>query len=247
MNMPISVEIVDEREGIEQSIRGVFDHFRQVDEQFSVFKETSEISAINAGKCDAGSCSPEMQEILHLSEKTKQETGGYFDIRRPDGFLNPSGVVKGWAIHRAARILRNAGFENFFVEAGGDIQVSGRNSEGKPWKIGIRDPLHEPFTDLIKVVYLEGWRGIATSGTYIRGQHIYDPHTPAHELADVVSLTVIGENICDADRYATAAFAMGRGGIDFIEKLPGYEGYAVDSSGMALATSGFAAYTTPKD
>jgi FAD:protein FMN transferase len=246
MNMPISVEIVDERAGVEEAIRNVFDHFRSVDAQFSVFKDTSEISAINAGRLAVSESSPEMQEIFHLSEKTKKETLGFFDIRRPDGVINPSGVVKGWAIHRAARILSNAGFANFYVEAGGDIQVNGHNAEGKEWSIGIRDPLHEPFSDVIKVVYLGDGEGIATSGTYIRGQHIYDPHMPKREFADIVSLTVIGPNVCDADRYATAAFAMGREGIGFIERLDGYEGYAVDSNGMAVATSGFESYTVPK-
>ena len=53
------------------------------------------------------------------------------------------------------------------------------------------------------------------------------------------SLTVIGPNVYEADRFATAAFAMGREGLRFIEEQPGLEGYMIDRSGMASYTSGF--------
>ncbi len=57
-----------------------------------------------------------------------------------------------------------------------------------------------------------------------------------------MSLTVIGPNIYDADRFATAAFAMGRDGIYFIENLEGFEGYMIDKNGMATFTTGFEGY-----
>lgn len=243
MNMPISIEIVDDRDGVETDITRVFEYFRSVDERFSFFKETSEVSAINTGRLDPSEASSDMQEILRLSEETKKETNGYFDVYRENGSFNPSGLVKGWAIQKAADLLWREGYQNFYIEAGGDIQISGSNAERRAWKIGIRDPLHAPFQDTIKIVYLGNKKGIATSGTYLRGQHIYDPHTPGRTFGDVVSISVIGPTVYDADRFATAAFAMGRDGIGFIERLTGYEGYAVDSTGMALATSGFASYT----
>ena len=117
-----------------------------------------------------------MREVLALAEQTKRETGGYFDIRRPDGTLDPSGIVKGWAIRNAAAIIAASGVRDFFIEAGGDIQSSGTNASGKPWSVGIRNPFNAD--EIIKVVYPRG-RGVATSGTYVRGQHIYDPHGPA--------------------------------------------------------------------
>ena len=49
----------------------------------------------------------------------------------------------------------------------------------------------------------------------------------------------------EADRFATAAFAMGRDGICFIEQTPGLEGYVVDGNGRATLTSGFGAYCAP--
>ena len=86
----------------------------------------------------------------------------------------------------------------------------------------------------------DGLAGI--SGTYARGQHIYRPGEPGPLATEVVSLTVIGPDIYEADRFATAAFAMGRDGILFLEQTPGLEGYMVDSNGRATPTNGFGAF-----
>ena len=76
----------------------------------------------------------------------------------------------------------------------------------------------------------------------MRGQHIYNPKKPDEKINDIVSLTVIGPNVYEADRFATAAFAMGKDGIYFIEKLPDFEGYMIDKDGIAKMTSGFEQY-----
>ena len=55
-------------------------------------------------------------------------------------------------------------------------------------------------------------------------------------------LTVIGPDVLEADRYATAAFAMGRQGVHFIEKTLGLEAYEIDSFGTARMTSGLKKY-----
>ena len=178
-----------------------------------------------------------MREVLRLSEETKRLTDGYFDVWFK-GRFDPSGLVKGWAISRAAAILESDGFVSFCIEAGGDIEVRGANDEGSPWKVGIRSPF-EP-SKLIRSLSLHD-RGVATSGTYIRGAHIYNPRTggPAEEIA---SMTIVGTNVYEADRLATAAFAMGRAGIDFMARLPEFEAYMVDWSGTATFTPGFTRY-----
>jgi thiamine biosynthesis lipoprotein len=76
----------------------------------------------------------------------------------------------------------------------------------------------------------------------VRGQHIYNPHQSHTPIRDIVSLTVIGPDIYEADRFATAAFAMGRQGIQFIEHLQGFEGYLIDAQARATFTSGFERY-----
>lgn len=239
MGMPITVEIADPPgAGL---VDAVFDHFDAVDRRFSPFKADSELAALNEGRLTEAAVSPEMRDVLDLAERTRRETDGYFQIRRPDGRIDPSGIVKGWAILNAARLLGQAGAGNFFVDAGGDIQSRGRAPDGGEWRVGIRNPFDEQ--QIIKVVVPRG-RGIATSGSYVRGQHIYDPHRPDQPIEDIVSLTVIGPDVLEADRFATAAFAMGMDGIRFIEQQPGLEGYAVDADGIAVWTSGFGAFVT---
>lgn len=233
MGMPITVDLAD-KHAKKENLEIIFDYFRSIDERFSPYKKDSEISKINRQEIKKKDYSPDMKTIFHLAEQTKKETQGYFDIKQ-NGRIDPSGLVKGWAIYSASLILKNSGIKNFFIDAGGDVQVSGKNHEGKDWVIGIQNPFN--LREIIKIIRLDN-RGVATSGTYIRGNHIYNPHYK-NALEEVISLTVIGPNVYEADRFATAAFAMGRIGIYFIEKLAGFEGYMIDKKGIATMTSGF--------
>jgi thiamine biosynthesis lipoprotein len=240
MGMPITVDVVGAVDGT--ILDAVFAYFEGVDRRFSTYKADSEIEAINHACLADAAYSDEMREVLALAEQTKRETDGFFDIRKADGSLDPSGIVKGWAIRNAAAIVARTGARDFFIDAGGDIQSSGKNASGNEWSVGIRNPFNTE--QIIKVVHPRG-RGIATSGTYIRGQHIHNPHAPDCPIVDIVSLTVIGPDVLEADRFATAAFAMGKAGIHFIEQMPGLEGYVVDNGGRATLTSGFGAYCEP--
>jgi thiamine biosynthesis lipoprotein len=239
MGMPITIEVVDSNAKV-GTLADLFAYFTEVDERFSTYKTTSEIMAINHGEIKIEDASAELQEVFALAEKTKAETNGYFDMRQPNGFIDPSGIVKGWAIYNAANKLRAQGFKDFYIDAGGDIESSGKNEAGLPWSIGIKNPFNQ--SEIVKVIY-PAERGVATSGSYIRGAHIYNPHDHQLQLSEVVSLTVLGPNVLEADRFATAAFAMGLSGISFIESLEGFEGYAIDSSGTATFTSNFDTFT----
>jgi len=240
MGMPITIEIVGAVD--DATHREAFARFEEVDGRFSPYRAGSELSRINGREIAPDKASADMREVLRLAEETRAETDGYFDIRLPDGTLDPSGIVKGWAILKAARLIAAKDIRDFFVDAGGDVQASGRNAKGEPWSVGIRSPFHPE--EIVKVVYPKG-AGVATSGSYVRGQHIYDPHAPDRAIADIVSLTVIGPDVLAADRFATAAFAMGKAGIGFIERMPGLEGYVIGADRMATMTSGFSRYTAP--
>jgi FAD:protein FMN transferase len=238
MGMPVTVCIVDGKAS-QSEIDKIFEYFTYIDNKFSTYKDTSEISAINRGELKEEDWSEDMKIVFSLSEETKKETNGYFEIKTPAGPYDPSGLVKGWAIWNAAKILKKDGFENFYVDAGGDVQPRGKNAAGGKWSVGIRNPFKA--NEIVKTVYVNN-EGVATSGTYVRGEHIYNPKSGLPANA-VVSLTVIGPNIYEADRFATAAFAMGMDGIRFIENLPDIEGYMIDKKGMATMTTGFEKYT----
>ncbi len=237
MGMPVTLEVVD-KAATTELFKRVFAYFEYVDEKFSTYKENSEISKINRCEISLLDASPDMNEVFDLAEEMKSYTHGYFDIWRGDSY-DPSGLVKGWAIFNAAEMLRAGGFKNYYVEAGGDFQASGNNSQGELWHVGIQNPFNP--LEIVKVLSVTDC-GVATSGTYVRGQHIYNPKDHNTPIKEIASLTVIGPEIYTADCYATAAFAMGREGIQFIEEQDDYEGYMIDSSGMATFTSGFTRY-----
>ena len=240
MGMPVSIEIAGVQ-AAQKNFDTAFDYFVHIDETFSTYKPGSEISRINRGEISEAEYSAEMKTVFALAEETKQLTHGYFDIHTADGMIDPLGLVKGWAINNAAHMLDELGCKNFQVDAGGDIQTRGKNEEGNEWSVGIRNPFNRG--EIIKVIYPRG-AGVATSGTYIRGKHIYDPHSGEPVVTPVLSLTVVGPDVYEADRFATAAFAMGERGVEFIEQLDGFEGYAVDEKGVATMTSGFTKYTS---
>jgi thiamine biosynthesis lipoprotein len=235
MGMPITVEVVGKVTA--EDFRVLFSYFKAVDVRYSTYKKESEISQINNGLPKA-KWSAEMRSVLALCEQTRLDAKGFFNIMH-QGKRDPSGLVKGWAINNAANMLLKKKITNFYIEAGGDIQAHGTDAKHKPWTVGIRNPFN--VEEIIKTIIVSS-EGVATSGTYIRGQHIYNPFKPGGTIDNVKSLTVIGPNIYEADRFATTAFAMGDRGIEFIESMPGLEGYMVTANAFATYTSGFERY-----
>lgn len=237
MGMPASVEIAD-KGADEQAAGMVFAYWEKMERIFSIFRRNSEIERINRGELEAARASAEVREVLELCEQTWRETDGYFDVRF-SGKLDPSGLVKGWAIYRAAEQLRQQGYSNFCAEIGGDAELRGRNGQGEPWAVGVKNPFSGHR--IVQKVWLQD-RGVATSGTYARGAHIFNPieNRPAEE---VLSLTVIGPNVYEADRLATPAFAMGQRGLKWLEEREGVEGLLIDKGGREVFTSGWEKYT----
>lgn len=238
MGMPVIVEVVD-RSATDQDLGDVFNLLFAIDNRFSPYKQTSELTKLNDGSLPEEEISETMRHIFELAEITRNETNGYFAIGSI-GSCDPSGIVKGWAIQQAADALQHKGFNNYYVEIAGDIQVAGVNEIGHNWQIGIRNPFNK--SEVVKVLSLSNC-GIATSGSYERGPHIYNPKTG--QVADeIASITVIAPTIYDADRFATAAFAMGETGIMFLEKQPGVEGYMINKKGIATMTTNFERFVT---
>ncbi|WP_433472162.1 FAD:protein FMN transferase [Spirillospora sp. CA-142024] len=205
-----------------------------VDRVFSPYRRDSQITRLAEGRIGAGECDPEVAGVLRRCADLEHITGGAF-TGEPGGRLDPSGLVKGWAIERASTILHEAGAHDHCVNGGGDIQLRGEASPGKPWQIGLADP-HDRAR-LIAVV-----RGrdlaIATSGTAERGPHILDPRTgrPATALA---SITLTGRHLTNVDALATAAFVMGDAARSWTETHPGVEALAVTAGRSMWWTPGF--------
>jgi FAD:protein FMN transferase len=205
-----------------------------VDRVFSPYRPESQISRLADGLIEVGECDPEVGEVLRLCAETERVTAGAFTCR-PSGRLDPSGLVKGWAIERASTILHEAGAHDHCVNGGGDIQLRGEALPGRPWQIGLADP-----HDRARLVAVVRGRdlAVATSGTAERGPHILDPRTgrPATGLA---SITLTGRHLTDVDALATAAFAMGDAARSWTDTHPGIEALAVTPGRSLWCTAGF--------
>jgi FAD:protein FMN transferase len=235
MGMPVTVQIVDGAAS-PAALEEVFDDFCHLDQTFSTFMAGSEVSRINRAELRIEDASDLVHQAINLCRLFEHTTCGYFSAWIGDK-LELSGLVKGWAIDRGCSVLDRWGFANYFIDAGGDVQTRGLREDGTPWRVGIRHPV---VRDKVVRVILAKDLAVATSGTYEKGNHIFDPHT-GRVADELLSLTVVGPDILHCDVFATAAFAMGRGGLPFIEGTAGYEAYAIDSEYTGTYTSGFSA------
>ena len=242
----IGVEVVDDVEP--ELVDALYRWFERVDELFSTWRDDSEISRIGRRELSSRDASPEVATVLALCDDVCRLSGGAFDItfgaraavepRRGLGPLDPSGLVKGWAVERAATMLLDAGARSFCINAGGDVTVRGRPSSGDAWRIGIQHPWErEKLACVVRLV--DG--AVATSGCYERGDHVIDPRIgkPARGLA---SVTVVGPDLTMADAYATAAFALGAEGMAWLAEHPGLEAMAITDERRVVSTPGFDRY-----
>jgi len=217
------------------TLDGVIRVLRDADARFSPYLPGSEVSRLIRGELDERVCSAELRHVLALADDLCRTSDGYFDVRhhRPDGRLDPSGLVKGWATENAAHVLDEAGLHAYCLNVGGDVIARGSPEQGRRWRVGIR---HPGDASRLAAVLAVRDLAVATSGAYERGEHIWDPHT-GMPAADFTSVTVVGPSLTYADVYATAAFAMGRRGIAWVAAHPGYGAYAIDADEHATWTA----------
>jgi thiamine biosynthesis lipoprotein len=220
---------------VEQAIEWL----HRVDETYSTYRPDSAISRLDGGRLALHDADPEVRWVLRRCEELRRRTAGYFDVRAT-GRLDPSALVKGWAVQRAAGLLAAAGAEDFCVTAGGDLACRGGALPLPHWRVGIQHPL-DPAA--IAAVVAGRDVAVATSGAYARGEHVRDPYTGAAP-AGVLSVTVTGPDLGTADAYATAAFAMGAAGPAWTATLPGYEALTILADETVRTTAGFPLATT---
>jgi thiamine biosynthesis lipoprotein len=185
---------------------------RRVDEVFSTWRQDSQVSRLGRGELTVDECVPEVAEVLRLGDAARASSDGAFDVwlPGPDGVrrLDPSGVVKGWAVDRAVRPLLALPDTDVCLSAGGDMVCHVADDDGEPWLVGIEYPL-DPTRLVAQVPVHRG--AVATSGTAHRGAHVVDARTGGAADA-VASVTVIGADLTSVDIDATTALALGLDG-----------------------------------
>jgi FAD:protein FMN transferase len=171
------------------------------------------------------------------------EGAGTASLARAGMKAHLGGIGKGYAVDRAAAILRAAGVKDFMIQSGGDLYLAGRRG-ARPWRAGIQDPRGAPDSvfaaiDLTDVAF-------STSGDYERFfmrdgrryHHILDPDTgePARGCR---SVTIVASRATLADGLSTGVFLLGgEAGMALIERLPDVEGVIVTSNNEVLVSSG---------
>ncbi len=208
-----------------EAIRTATASLHDVDRRFSLYRDESELGRLAAGILTERELSADVQWVLAVCDSLAFDSRGAFDARRhrSDGIVDPSALVKGWAIEAAAHVLAEAGARNFMIAGGGDVVTRGSAQPGERWRVGIRHPEHG---DLIAAVLATERHAVATSGLYERADHIRDPRTGAVP-GDLLSLTVVGPDLTWADAYATAGFVMGVDGLAWVDRHPGYGALAI--------------------
>ncbi len=236
MGTTFSIDIRDDGDW-QDAIRDVVAWLHHVDEMFSTYRADSVVNRLQRTELRLDACPSEVRDVFARCADVHEATDGFFSVVI-DGRLDPSGLVKGWAIERGSGLLRAAGSANHGINGGGDMQLAGEAGPGRPWRVGIS---HPRVPRALATVVTGRDLAVATSGSAERGAHIVDPFTgrPATALA---SVSVVGERLTLVDAYATAAFAMGKRARAWVEALEGHEAYAVEADGSTWTTSGWSRY-----
>ena len=180
----------------------VEEFFLEVNENFSTYIPTSQVSMLRTGSMEIDEASADVLEVWNLCGYARQLTLEAFDPWAVDGGFDPSGIVKGWASEKAAEMLAADGATQVLINAAGDLVLRG----GAPWQISVTAP-NDAQKALKTFDVVDG--AVATSGDYERGAHIRDPHTGLIAIG-ARSASVIGPNCAIADALATALMVDGR-------------------------------------
>jgi FAD:protein FMN transferase len=208
-------------------LRAIEDELDRIDRVFSPFRADSETNRL-ARSGSRGPCSADMAEVLALCDRASVLTDGWFDALH-SGRLDPTGLVKGWAVQRVDRLLADAGSTRHAINGGGDVLVVADPERDRPWRIGV-----SRGRALIATLRAHNV-AVATSGNAERAGEIVDPFTGRPALS-VRALTVIGPELVLADALATAAVARGVPDPAWSVRLPGYRVLAQDSWSSAACS-----------
>ncbi len=164
-------------------------------------------------------------------------------LQRSGAEVDLGGIAKGFAVDRAAAVLRERGVRQAVINAGGDLRVLGAPGEADGWRVGIQDPL-QPGR-IIATLELRD-QAIATSGNYEQfievGEeqfgHLIDPKSgsPAEQM---LSATVVAPTAMQADASSTSTFLMGcEIGARFLQKADGTDYVFLSSAdGLEIQSS----------
>jgi thiamine biosynthesis lipoprotein len=205
----------------------------ELDRFFSIWNADSPMSLFRSGQLGLEEVPPEIPLVIELCRQARALSKGWFDPWAMPGGMDPTGLVKGWAVEQALAVLQAAGVEAAMVNGGGDIALLGCPPEGGAWRIGIRHPWR---ADALACV-LEPNAAVATSGCYERGRHLLNPRSGRRPVS-TASATITGASLSLVDALATALAVAGDEVLELVRSLDGYEAYLIRADGSEHATAG---------
>jgi thiamine biosynthesis lipoprotein len=180
--------------------------------------------------------------VDHAAVSTDRNAGTA-RIARAGVTVHLGGIGKGYAVDRAAAMLRAAGFDAFLLQSGGDLYAAGRRGD-RPWRVGLHDPRGVDGETFATIELRD--ETFSTSGDYerffiadgVRYHHLLDPHTgqPARQCR---SVTIVARSALQADWLSTGVFILGpEEGMALVERLPEVEAVIVTAENEVRISSG---------
>ena len=249
----------------------------KVDAEFSMFNKESTVARINRGDSTVER-SEMFNEIYQLAQTVSNDTYGAFDITvaplvnawgfgfkheqlptaqqvdslmRIRNQMDFSAIAKGYGCDVVARLLKSKGINNYMVEIGGEVVVSGHNDKDQLWHIGVNKPVDDSthMENELQTVLSITDHAMATSGNYRnfyyqngkKYAHTIDPRTGYPVQHSLLSATVIADNCATADAYATSFMVLGVDGAKEVllrhPELMAYLIYVDEDGQMAVWSS----------
>jgi len=233
------------------------------DEVFQLIKRAIKISKITDGAFDISYASMDKiwkfdgsMKTMPTPEEIKKsvEKIGYQKIILNDNektiFLRDKGmklglggIAQGFIADKIKILLTAKGCTSGIANVSGDISAWGKQPDGKPWTVGIINPMNK---DKVFATFPLIDSAVETSGTYeryvvfdgIRYSHIINPKT-GYPAQGVVSVTVFAKQTEIADGLAKGVFLFGvEAGLNFVNQLKGVECIIVDDKGKIYSSKG---------
>jgi len=174
---------------------------------FGVEAATDEIDSIN------------IQKIVNQIGYENLSLQGDSLLSNPKGMtIDFNALAQGYTVDVIASFLEQRNITDFMIEVGGEIRVSGLNSRGKNWIIGIDKPNKDiDQSDRFQLKINLTNKSLATSGNYRKFyeknnkiySHTINPKTGFPVQHSLMSASVVADDCISADAYATAFMVMG--------------------------------------
>ena len=185
------------------------------------------------------------QTLSRVDYRQIRVDGQHVAFQQPGMAITLDGIAKGFIVDEGIAVLKQAGFANVLVEAGGDLMAAGQKAD-QPWQIGLQSPRQGSQAQSMLGKFAVRNQAAATSGDYmqpysadLRQHHILDPRQ-GYSAPELASATVIAPSAMLSDGLATAVMVLGpSAGLALVESLPGCQAYVVSKNLEVGKTAGF--------